>query len=56
MAAARHIIKALFCSFDDGLRRAFWHDATFDEAITALRDKIAALERCRDRGVDPKKY
>ncbi len=35
-----------------------WRDEIIDreEAIEALRDKIAMLERCRDRGMDPKKY
>ena len=47
---------ALFMSFEDGLKTAFWRGLTFDQAIKVMHDKIAVLERCRDRGLDPKKY
>ncbi|MFV0409771.1 MAG: hypothetical protein ACK5LJ_08800 [Paracoccus sp. (in: a-proteobacteria)] len=47
---------ALFMSFDDGLKRAFWLGLNFDDAIAVMNSKIAVLQRCRDRGMDPKKY
>lgn len=46
----------LFMSFEEGLKVAFWSGMDFDDAIKVLRDKIAFLERCRDNGLDPKKY
>lgn len=56
MAEVSQAEAALFMSFEGGLKMAFWRGLTFDEAIQVMREKITALERCRDRGLDPKKY
>ena len=56
MKAPHHITAALFMGLEEPLRRAFFHDASFDQAIETLKQKIAVLERCRDRGIDPKTY
>lgn len=45
--------KWLWHELDRILRPALHGGASFDEAIAALRDKAAHLERLRDSGHDP---
>lgn len=46
--------KALFMGLNDELRFRFMSGLSWDEAIETLKDKIAQLERLRDRNVDPR--
>lgn len=48
--------KCLWHDLDRILRPALHSGASFDEAISALRDKAAELERNRDAGLDPASY
>lgn len=46
--------KGLFTGLNRELRFRLNCGLTWDEAIETLKDKIAELERLRDRNVDPK--
>lgn len=48
--------QALFRALDDELRYAFRLGLSLEEAIQAMRDKIAVLERLRDTGANPGTY
>lgn len=45
--------RALFMALNDDLRFALRGGLSWDEAIETLKDKVAQLERLRDRGCDP---